>query len=749
MLFVRLLLRFGAALVVVHASATLLHGSVPAVHAQHPPAIRGVVLDASTARPVSGARVEVTNGTLAVTTGADGRFRLRGLAPGPRTLRVAAVGYESRTVEVEARNGRTLRVRVEMDPRPLRLEGLAVDLPSLPNADAARTIEREEIEAAGGEDLAGVLDALPEVTVLDRGPGAGAVPTIRGSDPDEVLVLLDGMPLNSPLTGEVDLTSLPLSAVERIVVVPGARSSRFGPRAAAGVILVEGRRFGRAEASASSSVGSWGRWALEGSAGGASGSDDSTGWSGGLSARWRTSDGDFAHPVPEARGGGTDRRGNADASELQATAAVGAEGSSVTLRTRVHVERSERGIPGPATRPSPEARRDRTRLATHATLAAPSGTWELRVDGQRETARHRDPAPPVGPAYDRDDRLHSLGASGLGRTRAGPLRLELGAEWREDRIASSGLSREAPSGRRRAGLWTTGRWLHRTVGGWTVGATPELRADWSSVDDGVELSPRVGLSVFRSPLALRLSGGSAYAPPTLADQFFRDGVRVRPNPDLRAERVRNELQATVELRDGRLGPLAVDLRLTGFRSDVDGRILWLPDHRFVWRPENVDVTRRGWEAEAGIRWHEGGPRVTASTSRAVPRYRGAALDGPVAYRPARTARVSVTAPVGALRIRADARHIGERRTVPGSPVNALAPYWTADLSITGRVSFGGWRLEPGLRIENALDRPVEMIPDYPLPGRGWRLELRARPDVSSISGAGSAASADLPREERP
>lgn len=749
MLFIRLLLRFGAAAIVAPASAVLLHGSASTVHAQHPPVVRGVVLDASTARPVSGARVEVTNGTLEVATGADGRFVLRGLAPGPRTLRVTAVGYESRTVEVEARNGRTLRVRVEVAPRPLRLDGVAVDAPSLPDADAVRTIEREEIEAAGGEDLAGLLDALPEVTVLDRGPGSGAVPTIRGSDPDEVLVLLDGMPLNSPLTGEVDLTSLPLSAVERIVVLPGARSSRFGPRAAAGVILVEGRRFGHAEASASSSVGSWGRWTLEGSAGGGIRSDDRTGWSGGLSARWSTSDGDFAHPVPDSRGGGTDRRRNADASELDATAVVGTEGSSLTLRTRLHLERSEQGIPGPATRPSPEARRERTRLATHTTLSAPSGTWELRVDGQRETGRHRDPAPPVGPAYDRADRLHSFGASGLGRTRAGPLRLEFGAEWREDRIASSGLSSEAPATRRRAGLWTTGRWLHRTGGGWTFVATPELRADWSSDDDSVVLSPRVGLSVLRSHLALRLSSGSSYAPPTLADQFFREGVRVRPNPDLGAERVRNDLQATVELRDGRLGPLAVDVRLTGFRSDVDGRILWLPDHRFVWRPENVDVTRRGWEAEADLRWHQGGPRVTASISRAVPRYRGPALDGPVAYRPARTARLSATAPVGPLRIRADARHVGERRTVPGSPVNALAPYWTTDLAVRGRFSVAGWRLEPGLRIENALDRPVEMVPDFPLPGRGWRLELRAAPLGSTISDAESPASADLPREERP
>lgn len=746
MLFQRLL-RSRTAGTSLLASLTLLLGSASPSVAQHPPVVRGVVVDAASALPVPGARIEVTDGALETTSAGDGRFVLRGLAPGQRTLRATALGYEPRTVVVEARNGGSLELRVELAPRPLRLAGVDVDVAAPEDLAGVRVVGREEIEAAAGDDLGGLLDGLPEVTVLRRGPGGDTRATIRGGDPDEVLVLLDGMPLNSPLTGAVDLSTVPLSAVERIFVIPGARSARYGPRALAGVILIEARRYEATDLSAASSVGSRGRWTLEGSAGGvlrSDGPDDGTTWRGGVSARWRSSDGDFVHPVPEVRGGGRTRRRNADESTLDVTGVGTLERPSVTVRARGHVQRSGRGMPGPVVRPSPDARRRHERLAMHASVASPDGRWEVRVDGQREAGTYRDPDPPAGPAYDDRTSLRSFGASALGRVRAGGGRIETGGEVRRDRISSSMLASGAPGERTTAALWTTGRWRHRAGERWMLAASPALRADWSSLDDRLVLSPRLGLGVTRAPVSFRLSVGNAYAPPTLADQFFREGVRVRPNPELRAERVRGEVEATAEVTDRRIGPLRVDVRLSGFRSDVDGRILWMPDHRFVWRPENFDVERRGWEAEVEARWRADGPRATASVSRALTRYRGPALTGPVAYRPTETARLSAAAPVGPASVEIDGRYVGARRTVPGSPLNALDPYWSADLSIRGRVSLGSWTIEPGLRIENVFDRAVEMFPDFPLPGRGWRLEIRAGPG----DGAAGPAPDPAPSSDR-
>src|SRR5690606_39532767 len=66
--------------------------------------------------------------------------------------------------------------------------------------------------------------------------------SIRGSSAGAVLVLLDGVAINDPVTGEADLSGVRASAIESVTVLPGARSSRYGPRAEAGVILIETRQ---------------------------------------------------------------------------------------------------------------------------------------------------------------------------------------------------------------------------------------------------------------------------------------------------------------------------------------------------------------------------------------------------------------------------------------------------------------------------------------------------------------------------
>ncbi len=74
------------------------------------------------------------------------------------------------------------------------------------------------------------------------------------------------------------------------------------------------------------------------------------------------------------------------------------------------------------------------------------------------------------------------------------------------------------------------------------------------------------------------------------------------------------------------------------------------------------------------------------------------------------------------------RFIGSRRTVPGSDLNALAPYWLWDVRTGIGWTVGRWTMEGRLSVLNLFDAEAAMIPDYPLPGRAWGLELRLNPE---------------------
>lgn len=113
-------------------------------------------------------------------------------------------------------------------------------------ADAVTTITREEIErraAAGGVDL---LRQVPGLQVDQLGgPGGLSSVYVRGSDPNHVLVLIDGVRVNDSTNargGGFDMSNLDPGQIERIEVLRGAASSIYGADAMGGVINIVTRR---------------------------------------------------------------------------------------------------------------------------------------------------------------------------------------------------------------------------------------------------------------------------------------------------------------------------------------------------------------------------------------------------------------------------------------------------------------------------------------------------------------------------
>ena len=109
-----------------------------------------------------------------------------------------------------------------------------------------------------------ILDQVPGVHVDQAGVGGGLSNAyIRGSDPNHVLIIVDGVRMNDPMTsrgGGYDLSSLDVAILERVEVIRGGGSVLYGADAMGGVINVITRRIegGAVSGSAFAALGTQG-----------------------------------------------------------------------------------------------------------------------------------------------------------------------------------------------------------------------------------------------------------------------------------------------------------------------------------------------------------------------------------------------------------------------------------------------------------------------------------------------------------
>ncbi|HEX2210543.1 MAG TPA: alpha-2-macroglobulin family protein [Longimicrobium sp.] len=91
-----------------------------------PGEVAGVVLEAHTRQPVTGARVTVEGTRVWTTTDASGRFRLTGVPAGRQTVVVSRAGLESARVPVQVGDAPIAELRIELAPAILLLEDVMV-----------------------------------------------------------------------------------------------------------------------------------------------------------------------------------------------------------------------------------------------------------------------------------------------------------------------------------------------------------------------------------------------------------------------------------------------------------------------------------------------------------------------------------------------------------------------------------------------------------------------------------------------
>lgn len=670
-----------------------------------------VELRAGDGTPIAGARVALRKVEApeaaeegiygARAEGPPGRYVADGLAPGRWEVQASAAGRLPLRARVRVASGATARLALTLRRRPLRLPELVAAARRGETPPAGRSVDRIAFRerSVPAPTLAEWLAGLPGVAL--RGlTGGGQTVSVRGSRPEGVLVLLDGLPLNDPISGVADLTGLPTSTLESATLLRGA-SPGYGSGALAGVLLLRSRQGAGSGVTAVAEAGSFGRRTAEAHA-------SAEGSAGVLatSVVWEEGENDFRYRNRARPDAPWETRRNADFRSAVATLA--ARSAALPLSARLRLEDLTRGAPGRmGTTLFDRARRAEDGLQLALALGEPAGS-ELEIGYRRRRLRYFDPR------SDTDERQAASEARIRGRL---ALPWAAVAEWRAERSRVEGDAIGGAPVR-----WTGGVALSRAVEGDGVVVTPALHLELGT--GGPALDPSLAVQASAGggwTLRARLARARRW--PTFGDLYFASEHGLRPNPSLRPERVALEAEMGAAWRsaDG-----ALEARLSAFHRRTRDPIVWLPSAAAVWSPRNLErLTAEGVEADASWRPAPGW-RLRAGATGERSRVGFGSNRNPLPYAPSlrATAAVERSWPDGGARI--EGRLTGAR-TTGLSATHRLPAFLLLDAGVRQRMEAGALPLAVELRVRNLAGARYELVSLFPEPGRSLALRVEIGP----------------------
>ncbi len=487
---------------------------------------------------------------------------------------------------------------------------------------------------AGVSTLADTLSTAPGVQVREYG-GLGSFSTVsvRGFSPGQVQVYLDGVPLSRANNEVVNLSDLPIDALDRVEVYRGVTPLAFAQSGPGGVVNLVPRRAGAEPfTAASASYGSFETRKVDLARSASSGPWDYLAF-----GQYFGSLGDFTFTndlgTPENTADDrTERRINNAFNSGSFTARVGydPEGPLSAWLTTDSFGKTQ-GIPGRGSVQSPDAHRDLIRqLAQLGGRLTPAGGLPLTLEGSAFLVYQDEhfEAPPNDPVFlPTDVTEHTLVGGGQLLVRGA-----VGAHQVPGLLVA--VSQEALRERNEVGVFPVlqpGESPTRTRLRGTVAAEDEVLL----LGDRVSLVPAVRTEVYRDdfpgdprlPPALRTAGtdvfnevsprfgvraqpvpgltllgnvGRYVRVPNLQELFGNSGV-VQGNPDLQPEVSRN-WDLGFRAVAPPWGPItSASFEYGHFDNRVDDLIVLVPSSVSVFKPVNIaDARIQGNEIAAQV-----------------------------------------------------------------------------------------------------------------------------------------------------
>jgi vitamin B12 transporter len=565
-------------------------------------------------------------------------------------------------------------------------------------AGTVTVITAKDIAARGATFLEEVLQDAPGLHVADYGPaGSLSVASIRGSEASQVLVLLDGIRLNSPQNGQFNLSNLPvaLEEIDRIEVLRGPASALYGSNALAGVIQI----FTKAPEALPVTRVSWGQ-----------GRFDTRRL--GVSTAYRIDRVRYRLGAADEHSDGFRENSDLARTDFQGMLGFDLPGGLDLEISAFHLNKHT-GAPGKTSRPSPQARQSDKDTVTSMTLSGPVGPVYLTARGLYERRRLDYENPGGSTPVDNRHIVKTCGTELQGERKHGRHTLLLGGDYFRDELDSTvNGDREQDRGsvfgqyEVQAFPWTT----------LLLGLRYDVHSDFDN-----EFSPRAALlfSLAENTL-LRLSAGRAYRAPTFNDRFWPETASAKGNPELKPETAW-EYEMALEQELGEWG----DGSVAGFWREAEDLIDWAPsdpdDPDSQRQPNNVAKARiYGGEAAINLRPHDF-VGIGGDYTYLHPKDRKS--DEFLPDRPRHQVHAYLqVGPFMDAQLRFDGRYL---RFYP-DPGRRHAGHLVLDVALTRTFAIAGWLdLDVSISVKNLFDKDYEVKPGYPMPPRELFVTLAA------------------------
>lgn len=441
---------------------------------------------------------------------------------------------------------------------------------------SVEVISREEIEASQSENLAEIVANVVGLEVVDYGNTGGIKAiTIRGSSPEQVLILIDGQMANDPQTGKFDLGLIPAEIIEKIEIYRGPASALYGSNALGGVINIMTRE-GEADEKVTAAI-DMGSYKTQKYA--VSYQDMEEDISTFITGQYYKTDGDREN------------------SQLNKIAFMGKlsnkldEQTDLDLSLRFHDY--NRGLPGSTDYPSPEAVQEDRNIDLN--LNWQKNEEDRDMNAVAWFAFHRvffdnpgmfgHTGPSIHKTYTAgfsfDTTLYNFSFSDDEDTDSDHI-LTWGGEVKSNRVDSTDIgNQQAING----AIFIQDTWQANEDD--DLKLTAGLRYDYNQLFGG-QFNPRVGLNYrLEDEVSFHASVSRAYRVPTFDDLYWPEDAYTGGNPDLVPETAWAYEAGIRYLNEE--GDMKAELNM--FLKNASQLINWAPDEAGVWRPSNIGSAR--------------------------------------------------------------------------------------------------------------------------------------------------------------
>jgi iron complex outermembrane receptor protein len=559
------------------------------------------------------------------------------------------------------------------------------------------------LETTAATSLATLLETRSGASVRSYGDGALATASLRGTSSNQTLVLLDGLRLSDPQSGQVDLSLLPTLLLESVEILHGAASARYGADGIGGVIRLHTRAATPGvQVRAAGDVGAWGARRTGVMASGMQGRRGLL-----FAAETNRADGHFPYRNTTLFPARLVRREGAGYARHTLFGRLQWQTTPTKLSVAGWYGQSDRGLPGPGNAPPVGARQADTHLRLWAQMETRLAGGTLHTSSLLQHTHLHFTQPSVGT----DERAHTRTAAletAWQRPVTPRLLLGMGLAAGHEAAVIDATVRQS-----RLGLFS-----HAVVEARRVLLYPALRMD-AYASEGMTrtaLSPGLGLNILlRSETALHLKAnmGRAFRMPTFNERFWVPGG----NPDLKPEQGWSA-DVGAAMQRSRL-----HVEASVFTARIQNQIAWHPSLARpgvqVWTATNVARVRtRGLEVSlSGTgRWFRAGLdySYTRAEDRSTPGT--AAFGHQLRYVPRSHLKAHASLGRASVGLDLSARLVGPRPlTSDGS--QTLDPYQVLDAQLRWHHIWGRFHTTLQLGLDNTLDEAYSIIRFYPMPPR--------------------------------